>query len=80
MKLIPLQSSQIAGVGYDEDEHKLIVQFANGSFYEYDDVPEQVVLSVILADSQGSAFTKKIKGGGYAYRKMGDDEVAELHV
>lgn len=80
MKLIPLQSSQIAGVGYNEDEHKLIVQFQNGSFYEYEDVPEQVVLSVILADSQGSAFTKKIKGGGYTYRKMDDDEVAGLHV
>lgn len=78
MRFIATQSTQIAAFGYDQDDHTLVVQFQNGSFYAYDDVPESVVLSVFLAESQGTAFDKKVKKEGYTYRKLSDDEVTKL--
>ena len=68
MRLLPLQSSQIVGLAYEDDT--LYVLFNNGSWYKYDDVPEHIVLQVILAESQGKMFDQKIKKGNYPYEKL----------
>ena len=79
MRMIPFQSSQIVGAAYESANHTLYVQFNNGTWYSYDDVPSEVVLSIILADSQGKAFDEKVKKGSYVYHKL-DEEPDDIHV
>lgn len=81
MRLIPLQSSNVAGIAYNQDEKELIVQFTNGTFYRYRPVPGDVVLSVLFdPDSQGKAFNAKIKDAIYPYVKIENPELLNLHV
>jgi len=68
MNITPVQSSRLAGVGYDEDNNILRIQFpANskspeGSIYDYFDVPPETYASLIGAESIGVAFGKLIIG------------------
>ena len=81
-RLIPLQSSMLTGIAIDPSEAgELIAQFQNGDAYAYSGVPAEVALSVLFdPDSQGRAFTSKIKNGMYPYRKLSPDELDGLHV
>ena len=40
--------------------------------YEYADVPRDVLLALLNADSVGSEFHKLIKQGGYSFTKVDD--------
>lgn len=79
MRLIPTQSSNLAGIGCDPDSGEVVVQFTNGKFYRYFGVPSEVVLSVLFSDSQGAAFNKFIKNGMYPFEAVEGDEL-EVHV
>lgn len=79
MRLIPCQSSSLAGIGYDGED--CIVQFSNGKVYRYSGVPAEVVTSVLFSsESQGKAFNAKIKGGIYPVQEITDPEELNLHV
>lgn len=78
LRYLPLQSSQIMGIAYDLPEKRLYTQFNNAAWYEYDDVPAETVLQVIIARSQGTAFNEKVKKGNFVYRKL--DEEPDFHV
>lgn len=61
-----VKSSQIASVGYDRARRVLEIQFVSrapggGSVYQYDDVPENVALELIHADSVGTYFGAHVK-------------------
>jgi hypothetical protein len=60
--LEPVQSSNIAAVGYDQPNHVLAVQFTNGTTYHYKDVPSDVIEAMKEAESKGSFFAKSIRG------------------
>ena len=66
--LTPVESSQLLAVGFDEAESTLFVQFmpdarnAAGVIYRYFDVPVDVHLALMHAQSKGSYFGKFIKG------------------
>lgn len=47
--------------------NSLFVRLKSGKFYEYQNVPEQVYLDCIKADSIGNFFTEFIKGV-YSYK------------
>lgn len=59
---IPVQSSNIALVGYDSDTQTLYVRFLNGSEYSYADVPQDEYDSLVSAASVGSYLNDNIKG------------------
>jgi len=59
---IPVVSSNVASIGYDENSYTLEVQFRGGGIYQYFNVPPQVFEEFINADSKGKFFHKEIKG------------------
>jgi KTSC domain len=60
MKRIPLDSSAIAAVKYDEKKRTLDVEFREGETYRYKHVPEFVYREFLKAESAG-AFWNAIK-------------------
>ena len=73
-RLVPVVSSALTSMSYDRTTGRLIVQFSEDSFYEYDSVPGDVVLDVMFADSHGQAFDRLVKKGGFGYRRVHRDQ------
>ncbi len=65
----PVNSSNIASIGYDPDNKKLTVEFRNGSMYEYENVPEDEYQELMGAGSIGSYFASNIKNS-FTYRRV----------
>lgn len=79
-------SSSLAALGWkayksNQWNGNLAVQFQtkDGSWsgYLYEDVPMEVFVQTITADSQGATFAQIVKGGGYLYRKVTPAEVQQ---
>lgn len=60
MHRVPVESSSIDSVGYEKEV--LEVCFRNGGLYQYLDVPESVLASLMHADSKGRFFNQQIRG------------------
>ncbi|MFA7061265.1 MAG: KTSC domain-containing protein [Pedobacter sp.] len=69
MKMIPVDSSNVEAVGYDEKSSTLQVEFKNGGMYQYFDVPEDVFIGLRDASSVGGYLVARIKGT-YRYSKV----------
>lgn len=69
MDRIPVQSSNVVDIGYDQATLTLEVGFTSGSVYQYFDVPEAVYLAIMQAVSVGSFLAQNIKGV-YRYMKL----------
>lgn len=74
--LIPCESSQIEGFGYDEASQTLAIRFPGkgvtpGSVYHYADVPPHVFTEMQAAESKGKFFGSNIRGR-FAYAKQPD--------
>lgn len=67
MHRIPVESSNIATVGFAN--RVLEIEFKHGGVYQYFDVPENVFLDLIKADSKGTYHNKYIRGH-YQYTKI----------
>jgi len=62
MELTPVQSSNIAAVGYDNIKNCLYVQFkGKDTVYEYLGVPLETYEAMMTADSIGSFYAKNIR-------------------
>jgi hypothetical protein len=83
MDWIPVESSQIACLGYEpEAEYPLGVMFKPtrkqqaagqpGAVYEYAGITAQLFAEFMAAESKGQFFDRRIKGfaGQYPYRKV----------
>jgi hypothetical protein len=57
---VPVESSSIDSVGYDDEI--LEVRFNNGGVYRYFGVPPEVCLELLRAASKGSFFNRRIRG------------------
>lgn len=66
---IPVDSSNIASIGYDEDTNTLEIEFHNGGVYQYFDVPFHVYDGLMEAASKGQYLAQQIKGH-YRYVKV----------
>lgn len=64
-----IQSSNVKKTEYDTETKKLVVEFNNGSLYEYSEVPHQVYTQFRLAESQGKFFSSKIVKT-YTHKKL----------
>lgn len=66
MNRTPVQSSNVASVGYDSGTLTLEVEFTNGMVYQYFDVPEVEYHNLIGAGSVGKYLNQNIKNS-YRY-------------
>lgn len=86
MRLIPTQSSSLAGIAYELEAPYFYAQFVNGAVYRYDIGSESgaqaVISAVLFSESQGKAFNDLVKGGLFKYEKVEGDELIrlDLHV
>jgi len=67
MERIPVSSSNLASVGYEEGV--LEVAFKSGSVYQYSGVPESVYKALMSAPSHGKYFVAYIRNN-YSYRQI----------
>lgn len=80
----PVQSSQIAAVGYDPAVQILEVEFKSfkpdkpNSVYQYSNVPQQVADELVGAESVGTHFGRAIKARPdlYPYKKIGQEKAS----
>jgi hypothetical protein len=69
MDRIPVQSTNVAEVGYDSETMTLEVAFHNGTLYQYFDVPEVMFQELLRSDSVGRFLNTQIKNS-YRYAKL----------
>ena len=61
MRRLPVASSAISSVGYDERSSVLEVEFRSGAVYDYFDVPPKVWKALLGAPSKGRFMTRRIR-------------------
>lgn len=64
-----VNSSNIASIGYDEDNQILEIGFNDGSVYQYSGVPSSEHDGIMNADSKGKYLHANIKNR-YPYVKL----------
>jgi hypothetical protein len=69
-RVLPVVSSMIAGVEYDDETRELDILFSSGKTYRYFDVPADVYAMLLDAESKGQFFNEEIKGA-YRYAEVG---------
>jgi len=68
-EMIPVSSSNVESVGYDEDEQTVFVQFLNGSIYVYKGVALHEFENLRDAASIGSYLHRNYKNV-YPYERI----------
>lgn len=63
-------SSNLASIGYDEENEVLEVEFNHGGIYQYSEVPATLYNGLMNAASHGQYFDKYIKKAGYKFKKL----------
>ena len=69
MKRISVDSSNLASVGYDEENKILEIEFNHGGIYQYFDVPKDEYDALMNASSLGSYFYHNIRDD-YEFDKL----------
>lgn len=67
MRRVPVESSCIDSVGYDNEV--LEVRFNNGGVYRYFEVPAQLYRQLLAAESKGRFFNHHIRDD-YSYMRL----------
>lgn len=66
---VQIKSSNLKSASYDTEDKKLVLEFNNGSIYEYNKVPWETFTKFRLAESQGKYFNAEI-AKKYKYTKL----------
>lgn len=61
MERVPVSSSNILSIGYDQDSQTLEVEFTNMSVYQYHGVSPEVHEAFMAAESKGAFLHQTIK-------------------
>ena len=69
-EMIPVSSSNIESIGYDEQNEQVYVKFINGNLYVYKGVPLDEFENLRYAPSLGSYLHKNYKNV-YPYERIG---------
>lgn len=64
-----IKSSNIKRTEFDTEQKKLVVEFNNGTKYEYEDVSHQIYTKFRSAESQGKFFSTEI-AKKYKFKKL----------
>lgn len=59
--MIPVRSSSVAAVGYDDQTNELTIRFIGGGTYVYAMVPRSVVDGLLAAESIGTYVNATVK-------------------
>ena len=70
IRMIPVVSSNVESIGYDEGTQILRVKFLTGAIYEYKNVPLMEFEQLKDAPSVGSYLNRNI-ARNYPYEKVG---------
>jgi hypothetical protein len=62
MDSVPVQSTTLKAVAYDDCHNLLELQFQDGAVYHYFGVPAQTHQQLLDADSKGGYFNREIRG------------------
>lgn len=76
MQRIPVESSDIVSIGYDEPSRTLEIEFQNDRVYRYRDVDPEVHAQFMRADSYGQFFSTFITRR-FRYEKVTKDSLQE---
>lgn len=57
----PVQSSDLASVGYDAKQRVLEIEFRSGGIYRYLEVPAAIHEQLLAAESKGRFFARHIR-------------------
>lgn len=72
VEMIPIESSNIEGAGYNNKTKQLWVAFKGNKVYRYDLVPRKLFEELLQAESKGKYLNEHIKGNfkfvGYELR------------
>lgn len=84
LRIIPTNSSLLAGISYEPGHTSFYAHFVNGEIYHYDsgeDTPAILTDILFDSDSQGKAFSD-FKKAGLPYRKLdtAERESMDFHV
>jgi hypothetical protein len=71
MQRVPVSSTTLASIGYDEQAATLEVEFMDGHVYQYFGVPLEVHTELMAAGSLGGYFNRNVKDAGYQYARVG---------
>ena len=66
----PVNSSNIAKIGYDVRDQELHVEFTNGARHAYQGVAPSDYAALAGAESVGKHFHAAIRNGGFQSRKV----------
>ena len=67
--MVPVESTNLAAAGYDEETNELYILFRTGQKYKYTVVKRQVYLDLLDAPSVGKYFMANIRPV-YAYQRV----------
>ena len=70
MEREPVESSNLASIGYDSETSTLEVEFNSGAIWQYFNVPESVWHEFESSESKGKFFHREIRGQ-YTESKVG---------
>ena len=59
--MLPVESSMMTGVDYDDETCELDILFFSGKTYRYFDVPADIYARLLDAESKGEFFNEEIK-------------------
>lgn len=75
IQMIPVTSSNIDKIGYDEEKQELHILFKSGGHYVYEQVAKDIHSGVMAADSIGGYVHRTIiKENKYKFRKLDENE------
>ena len=69
MRRSAIDSSTMNSAGYAEEKKILEIEFSLGEVYHYFDVPKEIFIGLLKADSAGKYFNYRIKGK-YSFQKI----------
>jgi KTSC domain len=70
MEMIPVASSNVLAIGYDQKNKLLRVEFHNGHLYEYSAVPVAVFDAFLESNSKGSFVWQVLRAQGFPYVQL----------
>lgn len=70
MERTNVDSTSLSAVGYEPETGTLEIEFNSGSVYQYFNVPEEIYLNLLEAESKGRFFQTDIRNI-YAYEMVG---------
>ena len=72
IKMQEVKSSQINAIGYDPGSNTLAIRFKGGTTYHYANVPADMFVNMLCAESIGNFFSTNIKNNPelYPYQKQ----------